>query len=171
MDTRALGRLLEHGTHVAELQIKEGNQQVLIKDVQFGALDPKPIHVDFARVDLAESVQVSVPLEFKGKPAGLEDGGMFVTDMVDIEIECRVSDIPDSIRVNVGDMKLEDVLHVSDLKLPEGMTVVSAPDTVVCSVRVKAAEVEQVEAAEGEAQQPEIIGRKEKDEGSDSDAS
>ena len=161
---RELQSLIERKTHVLELLVGSGRQQVLIKDVQFDHLGTKPIHVDFARVSLTERVEVSVPLDYRGTPAGVTEGGVFDAAAVDIEIECVVTEIPESIRVNVADLKIGDFLHVKDLVLPEGVQAVTPGETIVCSVRAKAEEEEVVAAAEGEEgpAEPEIIGRKEK---------
>ncbi|MGQ9649415.1 MAG: 50S ribosomal protein L25 [Phycisphaerae bacterium] len=156
--------LLEHKTHVLELLVGSGRQQVLIKDVQFDHLGLRPIHVDFARVSLTERVEVSVPLDYRGTPVGVTEGGLFDAAVVDIEIECLVTEIPESIRVNVADLKIGDLLHVKDLVLPEGVRAVTPGETIICSVRAKVAEEEVVAAAEAEEgpAEPEIIGRKEK---------
>ncbi|MHC4445364.1 MAG: 50S ribosomal protein L25 [Planctomycetota bacterium] len=161
-----LSNLLEHGTHVAELDLAGSDRQVLIKDVQFDHLGQTPIHVDFTRVDLTEQVTVPVPLEFKGTPVGTHEGGALEHLMVDLEIKCQVTEIPESIRVNVTEMKLDDILHVRDIPLPENITAVSPPESIVCVVRARtaAAEAEEVEVEEEVPEQPEIIGRKEKDE-------
>ncbi|UCD27667.1 MAG: 50S ribosomal protein L25 [Planctomycetota bacterium] len=160
-----LSSLLEHGIHVAELKVGESAQQVLIKEVQFDHLGATPIHVDFARVDLTEQVTVSVPLEFKGVPVGTHEGGALEHLMVDLEVKCQVTQIPESIRVNVADMKLDDVLHVRDIQLPENIVAVSSPEAIVCVVRARtaAAEAEEIEVEEEVPEQPEIIGRKEKE--------
>jgi large subunit ribosomal protein L25 len=83
--------------------------------------------------------------------------------MVDIEIECLVTEIPDSIRVNVANLKLGQSLHVKEVEMPGSVKAISPPEAIVASVRAKAAEVEiAVPIEEGAAAQPEIIGRKEK---------
>lgn len=160
--------LLEQGRHLLEIDVAGNKHSVLIKDVQYDHLGAVPIHVDFALVDLTERVEVSVPLEFRGTPVGTHEGGALDHGRVDLEIECKVTEIPESIRVNVSEMKLGDILHVRDLELPAGMKAVTAADAIVCSVRAKtaAAEVEEVAGEEG-AQQPEIIGRKEEEEAED----
>ena len=164
VSTHDVQNLLEHKTHVLELLVGSGRQQVLIKDVQFDHLGLRPIHVDFARVSLTERVEVSVPLDYRGTPVGVTEGGLFDAAVVDIEIECLVTEIPESIRVNVADLKIGDLLHVKDLVLPEGVKAVTPGETIICSVRAKAAEEEVVAAAEAEQgpAEPEIIGRKEK---------
>lgn len=157
--------LLMNGAHLVELDVAGKAKQVLIKDVQYDHLGKEPIHVDFTRVDLTERVQVSVPIEFKGVPAGESEGGVFEHTMGDIEIECLVTEIPESIRINVSDMHLGDILHVSDVKLPPNMSAVSSAESIVCSVRAKtaAAEVEEEGEEEG-AEGPEIIGKEKKEE-------
>ena len=161
---RDLKTLLEHKTHVLELVIGNGKQQALIKEVQFDHLGATPVHVDFARVSLTERVEVSVPLDFRGTPVGVAEGGVFDTARVDMEIECIVTEIPESIRVNVAELKIGDFLHVKDVVLPEGVKAITPAETIVCTVRAKAEEEEvapAVAAEEGPAE-PEIIGRKEK---------
>ncbi|MBI4581286.1 MAG: 50S ribosomal protein L25 [Planctomycetes bacterium] len=162
VDAHALGLLLEHGTHLVELELGGGSQPVLIKDVQFAHLGTEPVHVDFMRVARDERVTVKVPLEFKGTPIGVHEGGLLEHDLVDIEIECLATEIPDSVRVNVAELHVGRSLHVRDLELPPSVKAVTLPDALVCSVRVKKAEVEVAPVAvEGEAAaEPEIITRK-----------
>lgn len=165
VNERDLSNLLQQGSHLVALDVAGHHHHVLIKDVQFDHLGISLMHVDFARVDLNERVTVSVPLEFRGTPAGIAAGGILDPVLVDIEIECVVTEIPDSIRVNVSHLNIGDVLHVREIELPENMTAALDGDLIVCSVHAKAAATEEVAvAAEGEATQPEIIGRREKTE-------
>ena len=167
IDAHDVLSLLERGTHLLELAVGKKKRQVLIRDVQFDHLGIAPVHVDFTLVDLTDRVHVSVPLEFRGTPVGTHEGGVLDQSMVDIEIECVVTQIPESVRVNVADMKMGDMLHVRDLELPEGVKAMSSPEAIVCSVRAAtaAAEVEAAEVVgeEGAPAEPEIIGRKEKE--------
>lgn len=168
------GLLLQHGSHLVELSMNGKIQQVLIKDVQFNYLGTEPLHVDFVRVDLDEKVNVSVPLEFKGVAKGTQEGGILEHELSDLEIRVKVNQIPELIEVNVNDLGLDEVLHVSDLELPPGCEAVTLPDAPVAAVRSKAAapEVEE-EAVEGEEPEgPEIIGREKKEEeGAEEEAS
>lgn len=166
VSARDFSNLLEHGAHVLELNIGRAKRQVLIRDVQFDHLGAEPVHVDFTLVDLTERVHVSVPLEFRGTPVGTHEGGVLDHGLVDLEVECLVTAIPESIRVNVADMKLGDILHVRDVQLPENLTAVTPDEAIVCSVRAKTAAAEVAEEPEVEAEaeaEPEIISRKEKE--------
>jgi large subunit ribosomal protein L25 len=168
VDAHDLSVLLEHGAHVLELDVGGSKKQVLIKDVQLDHLGSSPVHVDFARIDMDERVHVSVPIEFRGEPIGTHEGGLLEHSLVDLEIECRVLEIPESIRVNVSDLGVGQSLHVNQIEMPEGMKAVTPGDAIVCAVRMKAAaiaeEAEVVEEEEAGAEEPEIIGRKEKEE-------
>lgn len=167
VDAHALGLLLEHGAHLVELQLNGNAQPVLIKDVQFAHLGTDAVHVDFVRVARDERVTVMVPLDLRGTPAGVNEGGLLEHDMVDIEIECLATEIPDSIRVNVSELRLGESLHVREVELPAGIKAVSSPDAIVCTVRAKKAEAEAVaeEEEEGAAAGPEIISRRKEEEG------
>jgi large subunit ribosomal protein L25 len=152
---------LEHGAHVFDLQLDGKSEKVLVKEVQYDHLGAEVIHVDFARVSLDERVEVTVPLELKGTPKGEDEGGVLQQMISDLEIECLVTDIPDVIRHNVSEMGLDSVLYIKDLQLPPGVKALQDEDLIVAQVR----EVQEEEAApvEGDAAEPEIIGRKPED--------
>ena len=86
---------LGQGAHLFDLALDDGkSQKVLVKEVQFDHLGMEVIHVDFARVSLDEKVTLTVPLELKGTPKGEEDGGVLQQVVMELEIECLVTDIP-----------------------------------------------------------------------------
>ena len=162
--TRELAGVVKQGQHIVQLDLEGQTKQVLIKDVQYDHLAMTPVHVDFLRVDLHQRVTVTVPFEFKGTPVGIAEGGIFESSMGDIEVECTVTDIPESIRVMVTELKLGGAIHVRELQLPPNVTAQASPDAIVCAVRAKAVEEAVVApVTEGaEAQEPEIITRREK---------
>src|SRR5205814_6735000 len=105
--------------------------------------------VDFARVSADERVEVTVPLELKGEPAGEAEGGVLQQIIAELEIECLVTDIPHSIVHNVTEMKLDDVLHIKELKLPPGVKAMQDEDLVVAQVKAIEEEVAAPAAEEG----------------------
>jgi large subunit ribosomal protein L25 len=157
---RELVGYLDHGAHLFALSLEGKNENVLVKDVQYDHLGIEVLHVDFARVDLNERVEVTVPLVLKGDPKGEEEGGVLQQIIVDLEIECLVTQIPDEIRHNVSEMALDDVLHIKDLQLPEGVRAMQDPELIVATVKEIKEEVaaDVVEAAG--AAEPEVIGKK-----------
>jgi large subunit ribosomal protein L25 len=147
---------LQHSSHLLRLDVDGQEDQYLIKDVQFDHLGSKLIHLDLARVNVHEVVEVKVPIE-------LSEGGVLDQVMLDLPVRCRVTDIPDSIRPNVAGLKLGQTLCVRDLELPAGVEAVPGGDEAVAAVRALMEEVAPAAAeAEGPAE-PEVIGREKKE--------
>ncbi len=166
IDRHELEVTLAHGARTLELEIAgAGTTQYLIKEVQYDHLDHTPIHLDLTRVDIDERVTVRVGIELKGTPKGVSDGGIVDQHLADIEVECRVADIPETLHPIITELGLGESLLVKDLDLPADVTAIPNGDERVATVRVLAtiAESEEVtEGEEGEAQ-PEVIGRTRKD--------
>jgi large subunit ribosomal protein L25 len=154
---------LHHGAHLFDLALDGKSEKVLVKEVQYDHLGMEVLHVDFARVSLDEKVEVTVPLELKGEPKGTAEGGVLQQIISELEIECLVTDIPEQIRHNVSEMKLDDVLHIKDLQLPPGVRVLQDEDLIVATVKEVLDAAAAPVAEEGPAE-PEIIGRKPEDE-------
>ena len=149
---------LDHGAHLFDVNLDGKSEKVLVKEVQYDHLGAEVIHVDFARVSLDEKVTVTIPVELRGTPKGEADGGVLQQIIKELEIECLVTEIPDAIRHNVGDMALNDTVHIKDLKLPPGVKVLQDKDLIVVTVK-EILEVAAAPAEEGTAE-PEVIGRK-----------
>ena len=149
---------LNHGVHVFDLAVDGKAEKVLVKEVQYDHLGIEVLHVDFARVSADERVEVTVPLVLKGEPAGEADGGVLQQIVSELEIECLVTDIPHEIVHNVSEMKLDDVLHIKELKLPAGVKALQDEDLVVA--QLKTIEEEAAAPSEEGAAEPEVIGRK-----------
>src|SRR3954467_1627061 len=153
---------LNHGAHLFALALDGKNENVLVKDVQYDHLGIEVLHVDFARVDLNERVEVTIPLVLKGEPKGEAEGGVLQQIVADLQIECLVTQIPTDIKHNVSDMALNTVLHIKDLQLPPGVRALQDEDLIVATVREIAEEAPaEVEAG---AAEPEVIGKAEEGE-------
>src|SRR3954470_2575183 len=155
---------LGHGAHLFSVSLEGKNENVLVKEVQYDHLGIEILHVDFARVSLDEKVEVTVPLELKGTPAGEAEGGVLQQIVSELEIECLVTEIPNAIVHNVSEMKVDDVVHIKDIKLPAGVRALQDEDLVVAQVKTIEEEAPAA-GAEGDTAEPEIIGRKPDEEG------
>ena len=157
---------IQHGERLLELEFEGKMHNVLIKEVQWETYGQEVIHVDLARVDLDERVEVTVKIVLKGTPAGASEGGVLQQIASEVRIEVAVRSIPDEILVVVNEMNVGDKLTMADLPLPEGATLIGDAAAPVASVNVIAEEVE-AEAAEeveeGAAAQPEVIGEKQEE--------
>src|SRR5437868_10686703 len=99
---KELTNYLDHGTHLFSVALDGRSETVLVKEVQYDHLGIEVIHVDFARVSLDEQLEVTVPIELKGEPKDAERG--VVQQIINqLEVECRVAEIPDALRVTVSD--------------------------------------------------------------------
>src|SRR5207244_1555534 len=136
-----------------------------IRDVQWDHLGKELLHVDFARVALDERIVVTVPLEIRGTAPGVTAGGVLDQPIHTLSIECLAISIPNSIRVNVGELQLGAAIHVRDLVLPPDVKAMSDPDAIVVHVTLPAAEPEPVAAPEAaEKAEPEVITQKKAEE-------
>jgi large subunit ribosomal protein L25 len=154
-------QILAHGTHAVTLDLGGKQEPCLLKDVQYDHFGVEPMHVDFARVDLNERVTVKVPIVLRGDAKGLSEGGHLEQHKIDIEIECQVVNIPHELRVSVADLGLNQALHVSDVKLPEGMVAQDDADAVIVVCREASKHVDETsaEGAAAEGAEPEVIAK------------
>ena len=117
------------------------NIAVLIKDIDIHPISRRPLHIDFYAVDLSKKVRVFVDVQFEGKAKGLATGGQFTIVNRRIEVECMPDNIPESLFVEVSNLDIGDVLHVTDLQLPENVKIISHEKTTLATL--SAAKVEE----------------------------
>ncbi len=149
---------LRHHSRMIELRLDDRSETVLVKDVQYDAFGMQLVHADFQRVKMDETLEIEVPVILKGKP---KEEHAVLQQMLDaVEVECLPGNIPEEIVMTVGEMTIGDSRHVADLEAPEGVKLISDPETVVATVTAaRAEEVEEeilAEAAPG-AEEPELI--------------
>ncbi len=120
---------------IVELNLEGEILKSIIKEVQWDTLTDKPVHLDFQQVSDDQLVTVPVPVKLTGIPAGVSlEGGILEHTMHDIEVTVRAADIPSEISFDVAGLNLGDRLHLSDVDLPEGLTVDFAFDPVIAGV-------------------------------------
>jgi len=137
---------------------------VIIAELQKDVIRSEIMHVDFRAIDIKEKVEVEVPLHHMGDSIGVKQGGIFDMHHSDIEIECLPTAIPERINVDISAMDIGDILHVSDLVLPEGVVCLMSEDTALFGVlppRVSEEEEGEEGSIEGEeaaaGAEPQII--------------
>jgi len=166
LDYHDLALELQHHHRLLGLELEGNKSQYLVKEVQYDHLGDKIVHVDLTRVYLDERVQVTVAIELRGTAAGVMEGGVLEQQRADVELECLVTNIPESIRVRVNDLVIGQSVLAGDLEIPEGTKLITDPKAVVATVRMKVEEVEEVTETAEEKAEPEMIAReKEEKEG------
>lgn len=148
-------RHLKAGSHVFEVDVEDqkGTETCLVKDLQFGWLGDDLIHLDLTRVDLDQLVEVKVRLHFVGEPPmlGTTTGGVLEYDLNEIEVSCKVREIPEEVTVRLENMA-GDTLTIGDLEIPGGVTPTAESSERVCQIVVQDdTEAEETGEAGGEA--------------------
>jgi len=148
---------LRHGHRLLDVAVNGNAEKMIIKDLQYDHLGRTILHADLMRVDVTERITVDVPLELKGVPKGTQEGGVLEAHMDHLEVECLAIDIPESVIVSVKDLDVGQSIYTRDVKLPEGVKLMSLPDIIVATCRVLA-EVKTTEQIEAETPAaPEVI--------------
>ena len=120
---------LEHEafySHILSLKIGSETESVVLKDLQRHPYKRSVLHIDLLRVDANETLTMRIPLHYinEEKCSGVKnEGGIISHLMTDIDIVCLPKDLPEYIEVDMLEVNLNDTLHVSDLKVPEGVEI------------------------------------------------
>jgi len=101
----------------------EKTKLAIVQDIQRDPLNGSLIHVDFRAVSESDTIHAAVPIELRGEPVGVKTGGLLEQLVHEIEVSCSPSNLPDAIVNNVESLKIGQSLKVSQLNLPEGVTV------------------------------------------------
>jgi large subunit ribosomal protein L25 len=177
LNARDLDKMLGHiqaESTVIEVTVGGTTAKTLIREIQRHPIKRQILHVDFQALVAGEKVTVSIPITLTGIPEGVRlGGGVLDQTLRELEIKVDPSNIPDHVQYDVTNMVIGDSVHVSDLKMPEGVEVLDDPETSVAVLAAPRAVIEEtaavVEPVEGEAgvvAEPEVIGRgKEEEEG------
>jgi large subunit ribosomal protein L25 len=119
----------------------------LVKEMQYHPITGDVIHADFYEVDLTARIEVSVPLHFVGKGAGVVRGGILQPIVREIQVECLPLDIPQYFDVDVSGLDIGDSVHIEDLPMPEGVTAVYDSNFALVTVATPTVEEEPTAAA------------------------
>ena len=147
-------------SHVLTLNIAGESVEVLVKDMQRHAFRPIVTHIDFLRVDAKKPVHTNIPLHFINEKTANSVkvlGGHAETHMVDVEVSCLPADLPEFIEVDLQNVELGQTLHLTDIVMPKGVTLLElnkgeSHDLAVVTIKAakgpKADEAEEEEAPE-----------------------
>ncbi len=131
---RDLKKLLQQGrAEMFELTVGADKPiHVVLKEVQ--SIDGEPKHADFYVVRENQPIKANIPLEFEGTPIGVSKGGIVQHVVTELEVEAPAKLLPPSIIVDLASLDVGDKLHAADVKLPEGLTLIAPPDTLLASI-------------------------------------
>ena len=180
---KVLRQLENESFYSSVLNVKVGDksQAAILKDLQRHPSKPVILHLDLQRIVEDEEIRMNVPLHFIGEdeaPGVKQDGGNVSHLMSDVEVVCLPRHLPEYLEVDVSGLELDEMLHLSDIKLPEGVEIPQLQhgpdqDQAIVSVHIiRAAPIEEEavgeeEAAEEAAAEGESEGEGEGDSGGD----
>ncbi|MBI1908237.1 50S ribosomal protein L25 [Candidatus Uhrbacteria bacterium] len=155
---------------VLDLEIAGVTHPVLIAEVQRNPLNDFVTHADFRRVDLSRTIEAKIPLTLVGTSSAVKDlGGTLVQSLEEIEVECLPNALVHDIAVAIDSLKtFDDVIRVSDIAIPEGITVKTAVETAVASVQPPRSEAEMAAldaAVDTDVSKVEVLTEKKEEEG------
>ena len=160
-------RLSKFGSsQLINLNVDGESFTVLLRDKQRNFIMGNLTHVDFLAVSMTEKIRTTVRLEIVGSsPAVTDFGGVMVTGVSEVDVECLPKDLMDTIRVDISDLKkIGQAIHVEDLIVPSGITILTNAHEMVIQITTPAGE--EVAAGEAGTAEPEVVekGKKEKEE-------
>ncbi|MBO8159781.1 50S ribosomal protein L25 [Thermosyntropha sp.] len=125
---------------------------VLLREVQKNPVKQNITHLDFFAIDLTEEITSEVPIYIEGEEAVLKKGGILQLGVKEVEIECLPENLPEHIVCDISSLEIGDHLTVGDLKAPEGVRIISDPESIVVTILApKKTDEETGEETEAEA--------------------
>jgi len=149
--------------HVIDLRLSDGSsRRCILRDVQFDPVSDKPVHFDLQGLKENEKLTMDIPIVLVGGvPKGVRDGGMLQHVVHKIRISCLPKDMPEKIEVNVAELGINDLVHISDLSVPN-VVILDNAENMVVGVLPPAVVKEEVPAeavAEEALKEPEVVGK------------
>jgi large subunit ribosomal protein L25 len=140
--------------------------RALVREVQTNPARGHIVHVDFYQIHAGERVTMQIPINFVGTAAGVKNGGILQHTMDELEVEVSADNIPERIDIDVSELEIGDSVHLSDVKVPEGVKLLDHAERSVCSVTPPQAGIAEtvVEPEAVAPAEPEVIRRKKEDE-------
>jgi len=147
---------------IIDLKIDGKNQKALLRDMQRHPYKQRLLHLDFQRVSENEALKIRVPLHFLNQeksPAGKTAGVLVTHELNEILVSCLPKDLPEYIEVDLGNLNIGDIVHLSDLKLPAGLEIPELKlgkehDVAVVLAKVAKEEVEAAPVVDAAAAAP-----------------
>lgn len=150
---------------LGELVVDGKPVHALVREIQRDVIDGSPIHVDFSEIDMTRKIRANIRIVLVGEPDGVRNQGGVLTQMTHaIEVECLPSELVESVELDISALKLDETITVADIKLADGIVVLTHADTPVAGVSA-VKEEEEAPAAEGEEPAaPEVLSKGKKEE-------
>ena len=113
-------------SHILTLKVGKKTEQVILKDLQRHPFKPKVTHADFMRISATQKLHTSVPLHFINEEEcpGVKEGGVVNHSYTTVEVACLPKNLPEFIEVDMAEVEMDQIIHLTDIKLPKGVELV-----------------------------------------------
>ncbi|MBE0511138.1 MAG: 50S ribosomal protein L25/general stress protein Ctc [Chromatiales bacterium] len=162
IDHDSLFHHLEHEaffSHILTIDVAGKKEKAVLKDLQRHPAKPILMHADFMRVSDKEKLKMSVPLHFINEEVspGVKKGGLVTHNITEVEVQCLPNDLPEFLEVDLAGLDMEQVLHLTDIKLPKGVELLELlhgtdHNQPIAAIHKTRASKEADESAEGEGE-------------------
>lgn len=161
-------------SHILTINLNNKKEKVILKDLQRHVYKPKITHMDFLRVSSHEALKIRIPIHFKNEdlaPGVKLDGGIINHYISDVEISCLPADLPEFLEIDVAELNIGDVIYLSQIQLPQGVSIVELQhgeghDQAVVGLQKPAEEVEEEATLEAESEDADTADNEKEDEDS-----
>jgi large subunit ribosomal protein L25 len=153
--------VVRHGGKLVQLN-GDVSESALVRSVQWDVWGKEVLHIDLLRVSEKDKVETQVTVELRGTAVGVMEGGIIEHVLHEIDILCPAMAVPDKLTLNITELHLNKSIYAKDVPLPEGATLITDEDAVI--VHCVPPHVEAEAGAPGSGAEPEVIGKKEKEE-------
>jgi len=134
-DFEKLFKTVTESTLITVKLDEKDEYEVFIKDYQYDIVTDKVFHADFYAVERGQLLRTKIQIRLSGSPEACRQGAVLETGIPDIEVECLPRDLPERIIVNVEKLGANESIHVRDIKVPEGVKILTDPDLAVAMVK------------------------------------
>ncbi|MDR2375959.1 MAG: 50S ribosomal protein L25 [Treponema sp.] len=120
---------------IVKVEVEGKTYEAFVKDTQRSIVEGSILHVDFYEVESGVALRAHVSLHLIGNPVGVREGGVLESPLHEVEVECLPKDLPERLDVDISELKVNQSIHVRDIKLGEGVRLISNEDQVVALVK------------------------------------
>jgi large subunit ribosomal protein L25 len=134
IDMRHLHDALQSQSHVYAVSVGGKKLHAILKEIQYHPVSDEIIHLDLFGVSLTDKITISVPIILSGESIGVNEGGIMSQSLMELEIQCLATEVPDAVHVDVTELEMNEARHVNDLEFADGIEVLTPEDMTVVSV-------------------------------------
>ena len=156
IEKNELYKALKTGQFIFEINVADKDQFVLVKEVQYHPVTDEIIHVDFQQVKEDQKISLEVPLRTEGEAAGVKLGGILVQILNVVTINCKPSNVPEALTIDVTELEMNSTLLVKDIELPDDVEMITAEDIAIVSVQEPKKEEEVIEEGLEEGEEGDV---------------